>query len=88
VLTITTDQVTEAQAKVETVLEQVAKRWRLDEVVTNVGKPSEIYYLTRLKKAVTRDDLLTAVRDNAGDVIATADLEIGEPAAEEKSEPG
>jgi len=88
VLTITTDQVTEAQAKVETVLEQMAKRWRLDEVVTNVGKPSEIYYLTRLKKAVTRDELLTAVRDNAGDVIATADLEIGEPAAEETSEPG
>jgi hypothetical protein len=86
VLTITTDQVTEAQAKVETVLEKMTKRWRLDEVVTNVGKPSEIYYLTRLKKTVSRDDILTGIRDNAGETIATADLEIGEPAAEEKNE--
>lgn len=86
VLTITTDQVTEAQAQVETVLEKMTKRWRLDEVVTNVGKPSEIYYLTRLKKTVTRDDVLTAIHDNAGDAIASADLEIGEPAAEEKNE--
>lgn len=86
VLTITTDQVGEAQAKVETVLEQNTKRWRLDEVVTNVGKPSEIYYLIRLKKSVTRDDFLTAIHDSAGEAIATADLEIGEPAAEEKPE--
>jgi hypothetical protein len=85
VLTITTDKVTEAQAQVETVLEKMTKRWRLDEVVTNVGKPSEIYYLTRLKKTVTRDDILTGIRDNAGETIATADLEIGEPAAEEKN---
>lgn len=85
VLTITTDKVTEAQAQVETVLEKMTKRWRLDEVVTNVGKPSEIYYLTRLKKTVTRDDILTGIHDNAGETIATADLEIGEPAAEEKN---
>jgi Domain of unknown function (DUF4956) len=86
VLTITTDKVTEAQAQVETVLEKMTKRWRLDEVVTNVGKPSEIYYLTRLKKAVTRDDILTGIRDNAGETIATADLEIGEPAEEKNGE--
>jgi len=86
VLTITTDDVGEAQPKVESVLEAMTKRWRLDEVVTNVGKPSEIYYLIRLKKTVERDDLITAIRDNAGPVIATADLEIGEPASEEKSD--
>ena len=87
VLTVTADDVGDAQSKIESVLETMTKRWRLDEVVTNVGKPSEIYYLIRLKKTVTRDDLLTGVRDSAGPIIATADLEIGEPAAEEKSDP-
>lgn len=86
VLTITTDDVGQAQPKVESVLEAMTKRWRLDEVVTNVGKPSEIYYLIRLKKTVERDDLITGIRDSAGPVIATADLEVGEPVAEEKSD--
>src|ERR1700694_698039 len=47
ILTITTDHVPEAQKQVEAVLDKMTKRWDLDEVVTNVGKPSEIYYLTR-----------------------------------------
>src|SRR6202521_5013350 len=46
VLTITTDSVPEAQKQVEEVLDRMTKRWDLDEIVTNVGKPSEIYYLT------------------------------------------
>ena len=35
----------------------------------------EIYYLTRLKKSIPRDVLLTAIHENANGVIATADLE-------------
>jgi hypothetical protein len=78
VLHITTDNVPDAQRWVEVILDKMTKRWDLDEVITNVGKPSEIYYLTRLKKSVPKDDLLTAIHDNAGDVIASVDLESGE----------
>jgi hypothetical protein len=83
VLAITSDHVAEAQQLLERVLEQKAKRWRLDEVVTHTGKPSEIYYLVRLKKPVTRDDLLTAIRASAGDFIADADLESRDPTDED-----
>jgi hypothetical protein len=78
VLHITTDNVPDAQRWIEVILDKMTKRWDLDEVITNVGKPSEIYYLTRLKKSVPKDDLLTAIHDNAGDVIASVDLESGE----------
>ncbi len=78
VLHITSDNVPEAQKKVELVLDRLTKRWDLDEVVTNVGKPSEIYYLTRLRKSIGRDALLTEIHDAAGDVIASVDLEAAE----------
>ena len=86
VLHITTDNVPEAQKKLEQALDKLTKRWDLDEVVTNVGKPSEIYYLTRLRKSIPRDALLTAIHDVAGDVIVSVDLEANELAAEEKAD--
>ena len=86
ILTITTDNVPEAQKQVEEVLDRMTKRWNLDEVVTNVGKPSEIYYITRLKKSIPRDVLLTAIHENADGIIASADLETGELAKDEASE--
>lgn len=82
VLSITSDHVADAQELVERVLDRLAKRWRLDEVVTHTGKPSEIYYLAKLKKGITRDEILTAVRDEAGDRIQTADLESREAVEE------
>jgi uncharacterized protein DUF4956 len=85
ILTVTTDNVSEAQKQVEEVLDRMAKRWDLDEVVTNVGKPSEIYYLARLKKSIPRDVLLTAIHENADGVIASADLETSEPIEKKKS---
>ena len=84
VLSITSDHVGDAQELVERVLDRLAKRWRLDEVVTHTGKPSEIYYLVKVKKGVSRDDILTAVRDEAGDRIETADLE-GRDSLEEEA---
>ena len=83
VLTITTNEVADAQDLVERVLDQKAKRWKLDEVVTNTGKPSEIYYILRPKKSVPRDELLTAIRDVAGERIEHADLETREAIDEE-----
>ncbi len=83
VLTITTDEVTRAQEAVEHVLDENAKRFELDEVVMNIGKPSVIFYLVRLKKTVTRDDLLTAIHNEAGGLMTSADLEVGERIREE-----
>jgi hypothetical protein len=86
VLTITTDVVPDAQRRVEEVLDRLTKRWSMDEVVTNTGKPCEIYYLTRLKKSIPRDVLLTAIHENANGVIATADLETSGEVEKEKKE--
>jgi hypothetical protein len=85
ILTVTTDNVSEAQKQVEEVLDRMTKRWDLDEVVTNVGKPSEIYYLARLKKSMPRDVLLTAIHENADGVIASADLEVAETVEDKDS---
>lgn len=78
VVTITTDYVPEAQVQAEMVLEKLTKRWRLDEVVQHTGKPSEIYYLVRLKKTVPRDEVLTAIHNNSDGMIASADLELAD----------
>ena len=75
VLTITSNEVADAQERIEKVLDEVAKRWKLDEVVTNTGRPSEIYYILKPKKSIDRDELLTAIREVAGDKIEHADLE-------------
>ena len=83
VLAITTQHVSEAQQKVEATLDEVVKRWTLDEVVSNDGKPSELYYLLRLRKSTTRDELLTAIRAKAGDVIESVDVELGAALADE-----
>ena len=87
ILTITTDNVPDAQKQVEEVLERMTKRWDLDEVITNVGKPSEIYYLARLKKSIPKDVLLTAIHENADGIISSADLETGEP-VDDKADKG
>src|SRR3954465_277477 len=86
VITITTDSVPQAQRQVEEVLERMTKRWMLDEVVANVGKAAEIYYLTRLRKTIPRDVLITAVHENAAGVIASADLETGTHVDEMKND--
>ncbi|MFL5487908.1 MAG: DUF4956 domain-containing protein [Gemmatimonadaceae bacterium] len=85
VLSIRTYHVPEAQAQIERILEEKTKRWDLDEIVTNTGRPSEIYYLTRLKKSVPRDEVLTAIHESADGVIDTVDLETRGPATEERS---
>jgi hypothetical protein len=77
VLAITAQHVGDAQKKVEPVIDEIAKRWKLDEVVSNDGKPDELYYLLRLRKSTTEDELVTAIRSAAGDVIESVDVELG-----------
>jgi hypothetical protein len=88
VLSVTTYNVQEAQAQIERILQEKTKRWDLDEVVTNTGKPSEIYYLTRLKKSVPRDDFLTAIHESADGLVDSVDLETRGPEIERNSSTG
>jgi hypothetical protein len=82
-VSLTTTSIAEAQVLVQKVLDKLTKRWMLDEVVTHSGKPSEIYYLVRLRKSVSRDDLITAIRARAGDRIGSLQVELGEGAVDE-----
>jgi hypothetical protein len=85
VLSITSDKVSEAQEILQKVLDKMTKRWVLDEVVTNVGKPSEVYYLIRLGQSTTCDELVTAIRAKAGDRVSAVDVELGVVAAKAKN---
>lgn len=84
ILTVTTDELQEAQTRIGPVLEEMTGRWQLDEVVTNSGKPSELYYLVRLKKKIGRDDILTAVQAAASEFIKSAELEVAQTRVEEE----
>lgn len=88
VATIRTSKVTEAQRKVENALDDATKRWRLDEVVTNTGKPSTIHYLVRTRKSVGRDGLITAIRANAAGVVDDIEVELGDAAVKEREKAG
>jgi hypothetical protein len=78
VLSVTAPSIAEAQRPVEEVLNEATKRWKLDEVVTNEGKPSELYYLVKTRKSISREELLTELHSRAGADITAADLEVGE----------
>jgi hypothetical protein len=86
IVTVTTSKLAEAQQQVETALDRVTKRWKLDEVVTNTGKPSELYYIVRTRKAVSRDAMLTAIRAEGNGAVDDADVEIGDALAKEAGE--
>ena len=78
ILSVSTERLSEAQNRIGAVLDEVVGRWRLDEVITNVDKPSELYYLLKVRKGTGRDDVLTAVRAKAGESVSRADVELGE----------
>jgi hypothetical protein len=86
VLAVTTTELEGAQKHIEKALNDVSKRWKLDEVVTNVGKPSELYYLVRQRKSVTRDAMVTAIRSGSNGFIDQANVEVGDALAKEAGE--
>ena len=86
IITVTTPSLSETQHRMAEVLDKVTKRWKLDQVETNVGKPSELYYLVRTRKSVTRSDILTAIRVHCEGLIGEADVEIGDAIARESGE--
>ena len=88
VLTLTTNKPAEAQKSVEQVLDRQAKRWKLDQVVEDGGKPTQLYYLVRIKKSSSQSDLLTAVRIRGGANILSADVEVGDALAQASGKNG
>ena len=86
VVSVTTNKVAEAQKHVEEALDSSTKRWKLDETITNEGKPSELYYLVKTRKSINRDGLLTAIRASGNGTIETADVEIGDALAIEQGD--
>jgi hypothetical protein len=86
IVTLNTASLGETQHRMAEVLDLVTKRWKLDEVVTNVGKPSELYYLVRTRKSVSRAEILTAIRAHCAGLIGEADVEIGDAIARESGE--
>jgi hypothetical protein len=85
VLRITTDAISETQHLTEAVLQEVTKRWQLDQVVSNEGKPSELFFLVKIRKSMTRDDLLTAVRARLGGLAGSVNIEAGESLIEQEN---
>ena len=86
ILSVTTEKLTEAQERIGEALDEVVGRWRLDEVVTNSGKPSELYYLVKLRRNTSRDDFLTVIRAKALDTIMSADAELDVTLTERKED--
>ncbi len=76
VLHVTTEQLQPAQVALEAVLDDSTKRWKLDEVISNEGKPSELYYLVKTRKSIDREELLTEIHARDENTLISADLEI------------
>ena len=69
---------------VEDTLDEWTRRWKLDEVVNNEGKPSVIYYLVRLRKSVDRKQFVTALYADAGTAIQNVSVELSDELAREE----
>jgi len=86
VVSVTSNNPADAQKQVEAALDRSTKRWKLDELVSNAGKPSEFYYIVKTRKSVPRDALVTAIRSSGNGTIESLDVEIGEALAKEEVE--
>ena len=84
-VSLTTDDPGAVQPLAEAALERFTKRWKLDEVVNNQGKPSELCYLVKLRKSMPGDALMLEIRSTLGDKLLGCDLELSD-ALEEKAE--
>ncbi len=100
VFTVSACNVDAAQVIVDEVLRQTTKRFRLDEVAQTApdkpgdkdaenpvgSKPGTLYYLVRLRKEPTSDDILNAVMTRGKESILGAEWEMSKDVAKEKLE--
>ena len=84
-VSLTTDDPGHVKQLAEATLERMTKRWKLDELITNQGKPSELCYLVKLRKATPGDVLMTELRNVLGEKLLACDLELSD-ALEEQAE--
>jgi hypothetical protein len=77
VLRVSTHATEEARLVVEPILRSMTKRFRLDDVEHFDGKPDQLYYLVRVRKDPSHDDVLASIMGTKGDVILGAEFELG-----------
>ncbi len=86
VLSVSASDVEAAKRAVEPILQQTTKRFRLDDVVETAGKPATLYYLVRLRKEPSQDDVLHAVMASSKDSVLGAEFEVAKDLEKEKTE--
>jgi hypothetical protein len=86
IVSVTTKKIGDAQKIVENVLDSHTKRWKLDEVISQKDRPTEVFYLARIKKASSRDQLLTQLRAEANGTIDSAECEVGDALSVESAQ--
>jgi hypothetical protein len=82
-VSLTTDDPGALQPLAESTLQRFTKRWKLDEVVHEQGKPSELCYLVKLRKSMPADSLVTEFRSTLGDKLLACDVELSDALEEE-----
>ena len=85
-VSLTTDDPATIQPLAEATLDRFTKRWKLDELVTNQGKPSELAYLVKLRKSTPGDTLMAEIRTLLGEKLLACDLELSDALEEEAAE--
>jgi len=87
-ISLTTEDVGAVQPAAEAVMSRYTKRWKLDEIDSAQGKPSELSYLVKLRKSIPGDTVMTEIRSAIGDKLVACNLELSdalEQAAEDEA---
>jgi uncharacterized protein DUF4956 len=84
VLSISAEDPAAAKQVVEPILQQTTKRFRLDDVVQIEGKPAKIFYLVRLRKEPTQDDLVHAIMSQGKGSVLGAEFQLSQELSKEK----
>lgn len=83
VLSVSTNDVPAAKRCVEPILQQTTKRFRLDDTVESEGKPTKIFYLVRLRKEPSQDDVLHAIMSHGKESVLGAEFEVSQELSKE-----
>jgi hypothetical protein len=84
-VSLTTEDPGGVQPLAESVLARSTKRWKLDDVTHENGKPAELNYLVKVRKSMPGDALMTEIRSAVGEKLIACNLELSD-ALEEQAE--
>jgi hypothetical protein len=85
-VSLLTEDPSAVQPIAEATLTRFTKRWKLDEIATEQGKPAELSYLVKLRKSMPGDLVMTELRSAIGDKLVGCDVELSEALEEEEAE--